>query len=37
VKTPNGWSNNFAVITDYEYKAVFEWGKWELTAKEKQG
>ena len=34
VKTPEGASNNMATMTDHGNKAVFKWGKWELTAKE---
>jgi len=34
VETPEGMSNNMATITDHGDKAVFKWGKWELTAKE---
>ncbi|MGB3365678.1 MAG: hypothetical protein WBB48_12960 [Thermodesulfobacteriota bacterium] len=34
VKTPEGTSNNMATMTDHGSKAVFQWGKWELTAKE---
>jgi len=34
VKTPEGTSKNVATMTDHGNKAVFKWGKWELTAKE---
>jgi Fels-1 prophage protein len=34
VHTPNGVSDHKAQMTDYGRKAVFEWYKWELTAKE---
>jgi len=34
VNTPEGTSKNMATMTDHGSKAVFKWGKWELTAKE---
>jgi hypothetical protein len=34
VKTPKGWANNMATMTDQGDKATFEWGKWVLTALE---
>ncbi len=33
VETPEGMSNNLATMTDHGDKAVFKWGKWQLTAK----
>ncbi|MEM7008847.1 MAG: YcgJ family protein [Thermodesulfobacteriota bacterium] len=34
VETPDGMSKNMATMTDHGDKAVFKWGKWQLTAKE---
>ena len=34
VETPEGLSKNMATMTDHGDKAVFKWGKWQLTAKE---
>ncbi|MGB2692537.1 MAG: YcgJ family protein [Thermodesulfobacteriota bacterium] len=34
VETPEGMSKNMATMTDHGDKAVFKWGKWQLTAKE---
>lgn len=33
VETPEGMSKNMATMTDHGDKAVFKWGKWQLTAK----
>lgn len=35
VETPSGTSNYNVTMTDHGDKAVFKWGKWELTVKEK--